>query len=95
MIAWSNLWKWAALLPGTCRQRVLLTAWEAILGLIVWAAGHYLPWWGLGVGFGAAFFTHELFFIAWATRVARVPEADVYRAPGFTACLERWTGPVV
>ena len=31
---------------------------------------------------------------AYAERIARVPEADVYRVPGYVACLERWTGPV-
>ena len=94
MIAWSNLWKAFVLKPGTARPRMLLTLWEAMLGVICWAAGHWLPWWGLAVGLLSAFWLHELMFQAYAERIARVPEADVYRVPGYVACLERWTGPV-
>ena len=94
MIQWANLWKIFFFIPGTARPRLILTAWEAFLGIILWLVGFTMPWWGLFIGMAVAFLIHELFFIPFALYVAKVPEADVYKTPGFTACLERWTGPV-
>ena len=91
LVRWSNLVK---AFQGLTRARMLLVIWEAFLGAILWISGSLLPWWGLAVGYAVAFLAHELFFMVWAERIARIPEADVYRVPGYVATLERWTGPV-
>ena len=88
---WSNLLKAFQMITGA---RLLLLAWEALLGAILWASGFLLPWWGVAAGYAIAFLLHELCFMAYAERIARLPEADVYRTPGYVATLERWTGPV-
>lgn len=92
-----NLWKAFQAVPGTRRPRVLLTAWEAFLGLICWAGGRWFGDWGL-VALLVAFWTHEFFFRTWVHHVVRIPDADdgnvVGRDHAAVLTLERWIGPV-
>lgn len=61
--------------------------------MIAWA-NLWKMWALIVLGLALPVLAHELLFMAWALHVAKVPEADVYREPRFTACLERWTGAV-
>jgi len=57
MMRWSNLLKAFQMITGA---RLLLLAWEALLGAILWASGFLLPWWGFAAGYAIAFLLHEL-----------------------------------
>lgn len=96
-IAWDNLWKAFVLLPGTTRPRLLLVAWEALLGLLCWTGGAVWGAWGL-LALPAAFVVHELLFRWWVTTVVGIPDADdgdvVGRDHRAILTLERWIGPV-
>lgn len=95
---WSNLWKWAILLPGTRRARIALTGWQ--LGLVIAPALGQLwwGWWGvLGTVVGG-FLLHEVAFKVYAKYVAGVPTMDDDDIVGTTHkadyTYERWIGPV-
>ena len=93
-IQWVNLVK---MFQRLTVGRLVLVGWEVILWGIVAAGSRWIPgpWWmAIPASMGLALLIHELFFMMWAERVARVPEAVVYRIPGYVATLERWTGPV-
>lgn len=96
-VTWENLWKAFVLLPGTARPRILLTAWEGLLGLLCWAGGRFAGDWGL-LALGVAFVVHEVLFKAWVVYVVRIPDADdgdvVGTAHKAVLTLERWIGPV-
>lgn len=96
-MTWENLIKAFQFVPGTARPRILLTAWEAFLGVICWAGGYWWGVWGLG-GLLVAFILHEVGFKAWVTKVVGILDAEDGDQVGFhwraILTLERWTGPV-
>jgi hypothetical protein len=89
-MTWANL---LSAFRGLNRARLLLAAWEGLLWLILWAAGCLLPWWGLFVGGVVAFILHEVCFQFYVEAIVKLPET-FHPQPGYTPCLERWTGPV-
>ena len=98
-MTFDNIWKAFQFVPGTAYARIVLVAWEAILGLIVWTAARWIEssWLSL-LGFPVAFWAHEFLFRAWVRCVARIPDADDGDIVGFdfkaVLTLERWIGPV-
>ena len=96
MVPWDNILKAFRLVPGTRRNRILLTAWElwlwALVGVPAWLWGGY----GLIGGIGGAFVMHEWFFIPYAEKVVGLPEIPESDAlpQAYIATLERYRGPM-
>ena len=95
---WDNLWKWAVLLPGTRRARIMLTGWQLFLVILPAVGGHWWGWWGVAGGVVAGFLAHEVGFAPYAKWVAGAPIADtgdqVERGHKADCTYERWLGKV-